>query len=91
MSNCTFGIFKSNKLTLYVGHYSFIKDILNGVKMPIKGVVKLSFKTVKSSGTSWFPCVIIDFEHGILFNSPLNGFDDFKQYLPENWIFKDIK
>mgnify|MGYP001604440137 CR=1 FL=1 len=90
MSECCFGIIKSDKLSLYIGHYSYIKDILNGVEMPIEGVVELSSKTVERSDTSWFPCVIIDFKNKIMFNSPLNGFNDFKQYLQESWTFKEV-
>ena len=89
MTECCFGVIKRNKLKLYVGHYGCIKDFLNGVEAPT--TVEINYLNFERSDTGYFPAVIIDFSNQILFNSPLNRFDDFKQYLPDNWTYKEIR
>lgn len=95
MSSVTFVIIYKGKAKYVTGHYSSISDLLKGIAKPE------SFREMCMSvsdgrlsdytDTGFNPCVIIDFDSKILSNTPFNWFDDFKKYMPNDWIYKEIK
>lgn len=90
MSSCTFCIVKNGQIKTYSAHYTYIRDILKGYDHEKLNEVT-DINTLGHSDTWIFPCVCIDFDKKTLVNTDLNGFDDFKQYLPRGWGYKQIR
>ena len=95
MSSCTFVIIKNGKAKYVTGHYSFIQNLIQGKSDPDKfremSLYVDDGRLTDITDTGFMPSVIIDFDKKELVNTPFNWFDDFKQYLPIDWSYKELK
>jgi hypothetical protein len=95
MSSCTFVIIKGGRAKYVVSHYSDIKDLVKGVSDPDKYQFMSLFVTEGKMGdytdTGFCPAIIIDFDTKTLTETAYNWFDEFSQYLPEGWKYKEFK
>ena len=94
MSSCTFVIINKQKAKYVTAHYTFIKELLEGKSKP-EAFREMSLYTDDNgflsdyTDTGFNPAVIINFDTKTLINTPFNWFDDFKQYLPNDWTYKE--
>jgi len=95
MSCCTFVIIEKEKARYVIGHYSCIKDLLQGKVKPSTfqemSLLMNEGRLIEYTDTKFCPAVIIDFDRKVLINTLYNWFDDFKQYLNNDWTYEEFK